>query len=274
MKYAEALFLQQPWLITPEAHAALVSAVQSFFNSPPPPFSPEADSPLLTVEDGVGIIDIDGPIMRKPDIIARVIFGATDTDEVIAAVREAQSRPDVQAVMLDFDSPGGTVGGTPELAQAIADLSAQKYTYAFTGGQLCSAAYWAASQSDAIYASPSARIGSIGVLMPVVDRSESLRNDGIKVEVFAAGKFKSAGTPGVPLTDDQRALIQSDVEEIAADFRAAVLARGRKIPADAMEGQTFSARKAVNNSLICAVVPDRDAVLAKLQDRHVVTPAS
>jgi signal peptide peptidase SppA len=274
VKYAEALFLQQPWLITPQAHAALVSAVQSFFNSPPPPFSPEADSSLLTIEDGVGVITIDGPIMRRPDIIARFIFGATDTDEVIAAVREAQSRPDVQAVMLDFDSPGGTVGGTPELAQAIADLSAQKYTYAFTGGQLCSAAYWAASQSDAIYASPSARIGSIGVLMPVVDRSESLRNDGIKVEVFAAGKFKSAGTPGVPLTDDQRALIQSDVEEIATDFRTAVLARGRKIPADAMEGQTFSARKAVNNSLICAVVPDRDTVFAKLQDRHVVTPAS
>ena len=269
MKYAEALFLQQPWLITPQAHAALVSAIQSFFNSPPPQLCPPPDSSLLTVEDGVGVITIDGPIIRKPDLIARLLFGATDTDEAIAAVREAQTRPDVQAVMLDFDSPGGSVSGTPELAQAIADLSDSKYTYAFTGGQLCSAAYWAASQSDAIYATPSARIGSIGVLMPVVDRSESLRNDGIKVEVFAAGKFKSAGTPGVPLTDDQRALIQSDVEEIAADFHAAVLARGRKIPAEAMEGQTFSARKVVNNSLICAVVPDRNAVLAKLQDRHV-----
>ncbi len=180
MKSAEALFLQQPWLITPEAHAALKAAVQSFFDSPKQ-LCPEPDSPLLTVEDGVGIVSITRPIIRKPDLIASILFGATDTDEAIAAVREAQSRSDVQAVMLDFDSPGGTVNGTPELAQAIADLSAQKYTYAFTAGQLCSAAYWAASQCDAIYATPSARIGSIGVLLPVVDRSESLRNDGIKV---------------------------------------------------------------------------------------------
>ncbi len=92
--------------------------------------------------------------------------------------------------------------------------------------------------------------------------------------MFAAGKFKSTGTPGVPLTDEQRAWLQSDVEEVAADFRAAVLARGRKIPAEAMEGQTFSALKAVNNSLICAVVPGRNAVLSKLRDRHVTVSQS
>jgi ClpP class serine protease len=88
------------------------------------------------------------------------------------------------------------------------------------------------------------------------------------VEVFAAGKYKSTGMPGVALTDDQRAWLQSDVEEIAADFRSAVLARGRVIPAEAMEGQAFSARKAMRFNL-AGTVKNRDAALAMLRSRHV-----
>jgi len=265
---ADALFLKQPWLITPEAHAALVAAARAFFDSPAKPLDPEPDSPLLTIEDGVGIVSIHGPMIRKPDLIAALLFGATDTDEIIAAVNEAAQHPEVQAVLLDIDSPGGSVNGTPELAQAVADLAREKYTYAFSAGQMCSAAYWVASQCDAIYVTPSARVGSIGVILPVVDRSEAFKQAGLRVEVFAAGKFKSAGMPGIPLTDDQRAWLQSDVEEIAADFREAVLARGRKIPAEAMEGQTFSARNAMRFNL-AGNVKSRDEALTMLRQRHV-----
>lgn len=268
VKPAEVLFLKQPWLITPEAHAAMVAAARSMFDTHPPQIAPEAESPLLSIEDGVGVIAVNGPIIRKPGLIAQILFGATDTDELIAAVAEAGERPDVSAVLFDIDSPGGSVNGTPELAQAVADLSRAKYVYAFSAGQMCSAAYWVASQCDAIYATPSARVGSIGVILPVIDSSEAMRREGIKVEVFAAGKYKSAGTPGVPLTDDQRQWLQSDVEEIAGEFHAAVLARGRKIPAEAMEGQTFSARKAMRFNL-AGMAKNRDEVLGRLRSLHV-----
>jgi len=92
----------------------------------------------------------------------QLLFGATDIEDIMEAVNAAAVRPDVQAVFLDIDSPGGSVSGTPELAQAVSDLCKAKYTYAFSGGQMCSAAYWVASQCDAIYVSPSARVGSIG----------------------------------------------------------------------------------------------------------------
>jgi signal peptide peptidase SppA len=273
VKLAEALFLKQPWLITPEAHAAIIVAARSFFDSSPSEFQPEPQSPLLSVENGVGIVTIDGPIIRRPDLISRVLFGAADTDEILGAVNEAGARPDVKAVLLDIDSPGGSVSGTPELAQAVADLSRSKYVYAFSAGMLCSGAYWVASQCDAIYVTASARVGSIGVILPVIDASESLRNEGIKVEVFAAGKYKSAGTPGVPLTDDQRAWLQAGVEEIAADFHTAVLARGRKIPREAMEGQAFSARNAMRYNL-AGTAKNRDEALRMLRERHVPGAAS
>ena len=176
----------QPWLITPETHAAMLRAssrVELFSQDSPEP--PEPD--LLSVENGVGIVTIHGALMKRPDFFARLLLGATDMEDVAAALETARDRADVQAVFLDVDSPGGTVNGTPELAALVADVSKAKYTYAFTDGQMCSAAYWIASQADAIFATPSARVGSIGV-------------------------------EGTALTEEQRAWIQTQVDETYADF--------------------------------------------------------
>ena len=257
----------QPWLITPEAHAAMRRAVNcaGLFDEPPEPI----ESELLCVEDGIGIVSIHGALMKRPDIFARVLLGATDMDEITEALIEARDRADVQAVLLAIDSPGGTVNGTPELAALVAGISKRKYVYAFSDGQMCSAAYWIASQADAIYATPSARIGSIGVLLPMLDESEAFKQAGLKVELFAAGKYKSVGVPGVSLTDEQRAWLQSDIDEIYGDFKTAVLARGRAIPVGAMEGQDFSGQKAFANAFTSGVVPDCETVLTKMRSRHV-----
>ena len=246
-------------------HAASRAFFETGRELPAPP-----ESELLHLEEGVGVIEIHGAIMRNPDLLSRILFGAVDTEDLIAAVHEAGAREDVDAVLLDVDSPGGAVSGTPELAQAVADLSRTKAVYAFTGGQMHSAAYWVASQAHAIYATPSARVGSIGVILPLVDDSEAFKREGFKVEVFAAGKFKSIGTPGTSLTDEQRDLIQSQIQEIADEFHSAVLARGRRIPTEAMQGQTFSARQAQRLNL-AGMVKDRDEAMRRLRTYHTTT---
>ena len=262
MNLVDSLYLKTPWLIVPEALGAMFDAGRTLFKANPEAAEPVA-SPLLAVKDGIGTVTLRGPMMRNPDRFARAFFNATNTEDLAAALREAAGRADVRAVLLDIDSPGGSVNGTPELAQAVADLSQTKRIYAFSAGQMCSAAYWVASQADAIYATPSARVGSIGVILPVLDSSGAFEQMGLKMEVFAAGKFKGAGTPGTQLSDDQRAWLQADVEEIATEFKSAVLARGRQIPNEAMEGQTFSGRKAATQNL-AAVVADRGEALARL----------
>jgi signal peptide peptidase SppA len=247
------------------------AAAQTYLGSPfelPPP----GQSSLLTVEDGVGVVAMSGPMIRKPDLLSQILFNATDTEDITAAVREAANRPDVEAVFLDIDSPGGTVTGTPELAQAVADAGRQKPVYAFSSGLMCSAAYWVASQAQAVYVTQSARVGSIGVIQPIIDDSEAYKNAGLKVEVFAAGKFKSIGVPGVPLTDSQRECIQSNIAETAADFHGAVLARGRKIPPEAMEGQDFSGKQAQRMNL-AGVVQDRAEAIQRLRSYHVAFKA-
>jgi len=267
MTLAETLFLKQPWLIVPDSLRAMTAAAQTYLGSPfeLPAFN---QSSLLSIEDGVGVVAIAGPMIRNPDLISQILFNAVDTEEITAAVREAGDRPDIEAVFLQIDSPGGTVTGTPELAQAVADVNRKKPVYAFSSGLMCSAAYWVASQAQAIYVTPSARVGSIGVIQPVVDDSEAYKNAGLKVEVFAAGKFKSIGMPGVSLTDSQRECIQSNIAETAQDFHAAVLARGRKIPAEAMEGQDFSGKQAQRMNL-AGVVRDRAEAMQRLRSYHV-----
>ena len=226
-----------------------------------------SENPLLTIEDGIGVIAIEGAILRKPDLFARVFLGATSSEEIGEALREAAGRHDIRAVFLNIDSPGGTVAGTPELAAAVASLNERKPVYAFSSGLMCSAAYWVASQARAIYATPSAQVGSIGVVQAVIDSSAAIDKAGIKVEVFSVGKYKAMGAPGTVLTDDQRELIQSNLAEIAAEFHDAVLSRGRAIPAEAMEGQTFSGKQAQRHNL-AGMVPDRAEAMRRLKVYH------
>ena len=229
-----------------------------------------AESPLLSIEDGIGVVAIEGPILRKPDLFARIFFGATSSEDIGEALREAREREDIKAVFLNIDSPGGTVTGTPELANAVAALDKKKPVYAFSSGLMCSAAYWVASQARAIYATPSAQVGSIGVVQAVIDNTAALDKAGLKVEVFSVGKYKAMGAPGTPLTDDQRELIQSNLAEIAAEFHDAVLSRGRAIPAEAMEGQTFSGKQAQRHNL-AGMVPDRADAMRRLRVYHAAS---
>ena len=229
-----------------------------------------AESPLLTIEDGIGVVAIEGPILRKPDLFARIFFGATSSEDIGEALREARERDDIKAVFLNIDSPGGTVAGTPELAAAVKTLNENKPVYAFSSGLMCSAAYWIASQARAIYATPSALVGSIGVVQAVIDNTAALDKAGLKVEVFSVGKYKAMGAPGTPLTDDQRELIQSNLAEIAAEFHDAVLSRGRAIPAEAMEGQTFSGKQAQRHNL-AGMVPDRADAMRRLRVYHAAS---
>lgn len=263
------LLQTRDWLIDPDALRALLAAAEEARGRDASATS-RPGHPLLNVEDGVGVIAIEGPILRKPDRFARIFMGATDSTEIGAALREAGEHEDVRAIFLDIDSPGGTVAGTPELANAVAALDTKKPVYAFSSGLMCSAAYWIASQARAIYATPSARVGSIGVVQAVIDDSARLHAAGSKVEVFSVGKYKAMGAPGTPLTDDQRELISSNLAEIAGEFHAAVLAKGRAIPAEAMEGQTFSGKQAQRQNL-AGMVPDRAEAMRRLRVYHAAS---
>ena len=240
MNARDLILTQEPWAIAPESMDGIIGlamdvAAGKLFTLP----QTESPKSILSIENGVATIDIKGPLLPSVDEFDRVILGATGLDEIESAVREAAADPGVESIALNIDSPGGTVRGTPEAADAIYEASQVKPVTAHTAGTMASAAYWLGSQAQSVTMTRSASVGSIGVMVPHIDQSKRAEMLGVKVELFTTGKFKAAGFPGTSLTEAQRELIQERIDQVFGDFKAAVTRQGRAIPAEAMQGQTF-----------------------------------
>lgn len=258
---------ERMWLLEPDAYARLSTLPQLAS-------IPDADNGGTSpaIQGGLATIPVRGTLLRSASGRERQVLRAYGVDYTESAMlartlTSLETNPDISVVLLDIDSPGGTVNGTPELANAVRSLSRCKHVYAYTAGLCCSAAYWVASQADAIYAAPSARVGSIGVLLPVVDSSEAYSRSGLKVELFAAGRYKGAGMGGTSLSDEQRTLLQEQVNATWAEFRDAVNSRRSVADAD-MEGQTFTGRQGVARGLVDACVDSIGVLEEKLIQRH------
>jgi len=174
-------------------------------------------------DDGVAVVPLRGVCGRHLSEFA-MECGGCDVDRVREAVAAADDDPAVRAIVLDVDSPGGSVCGVYEAAAVV--RGTRKAVVAYAPDQCASAAYWIASQADFIVVGPTADVGSVGVYCALLDKSRAYDARGLRVDMIASGANKGAGYPGTTLTDEQRAVLQSQVDYVASLFKAAVL-RGR-----------------------------------------------
>jgi signal peptide peptidase SppA len=250
----------EPWLITPIMHRKLCDIVEAHILHPNEQHAVASQMPVnpspraFTVAgDNVAVIPIDGVIGRK---FSSSLYssGVTSVDVLARLVDMAATDEEVNAIMLVFDSPGGSVQGVAEASAAVKRAMSIKPVIAYADGQMCSAAYWIGSQASAIYSWDESSIGSIGVYSAFLDQSRAFEMAGVKPEIFKSGEHKGMGMPGTSLTTDQKAMIQASVDEIGVKFRATVQA-GRKRPIDDedMQGQSFSAQEAMGNGLIDSI---------------------
>ena len=183
-----------------------------------------------------------------------------DPGDLANAIENVASR--ASAVVLDLNSPGGTVEGVQDAAERIAAIDVPLVVY--TDGLLCSAAYWLACGADAITGCRTSEVGSIGVYCPMVDFVGLFEMFGMKIELAKTGELKGMGFPGVPWTEEQKAHMQQMVGDIFEDFREAVRANRKDVPDEAMTGGAYMAKRAQGFALLDAVGSFDDAVaLAK-----------
>lgn len=265
-----AKIYREPWCIKASAHADIRRAFEQHSaalardnaNASALELRPEGESQSV---GPVAVIPIFGVIGKHLTLI-ETACGGVDLDGTADALSEAVRNPEVTSILLHFNSPGGTVTGTPELAARIKAAVSKKIVVAYSDNQMCSAAYWLASQCSAIYASQTADVGSIGVYLALLDESAALEKAGVKVNVIKAGKFKTAGAPFQPLTDEERALFQASVDSIYEKFTAAVTGQRPEVGSATMQGQSFDGEQAARNGLTDGVVDSLEEMLEMMAD--------
>ena len=283
--------LSEPALITPEAHRGLQKLFAGFVSgggvmktpsadelaewkrlakaeSNPARFSMEDDDAENDCEDEyipgpVRFISVRGVLMRNPGILQELCMGACSLARIQRQVTEYANDPTCQMIVLNFDTPGGSVGGTLEAAHAIARAAMVKPVVSIIQGQCCSAGYFLASQSTMIISDPSSLTGSIGVYIAYLDDSSAMSKAGFAWEVFRAGEHKAAGL-GRPLTKIERAQIQTLVDQAYVQFTDAVISGRGPIDSAVMQGQVFTAADALENGLIDAIEDDVPGFLSGL----------
>lgn len=214
----------------------------------------------------VAVVKATGTLMKQ-----QPSMGGTSTIQLRRDIRLAASDSSVSGILLAIDSPGGTVAGIADLAADIKSTRRKKPVWAHVDDLGASAAYWLASQADAVYAnSPTALVGSIGTIMTVYDMSGAAEKEGVKALVFATGPLKGAGTPGAEVTDEQRAYFQRMVDDAQHHFDAAVRS-GRSLSAAELaavkSGEVFSATRAKELRLIDGI-RSLDATLSALAQQN------
>lgn len=207
----------------------------------------------LEVVDGIARLRIEGPIVKRVPSWAKAwglrMSGAQDLQ---LQLQRALADGNVRGVLLVMDSPGGSIGGIQELADAIYAARSVKPVFAYASDQAASACYWLGAQASRLTANRAALLGSIGVFVVAVDASRFYESAGIKVQVIRAGDLKGAGTFGTPISDAQVAEWQAMVDGAAALFVDAV-ARGRGMAPEAAKalatGAVWYAAEAVGLGL-------------------------
>jgi signal peptide peptidase SppA len=216
------------------------------------------------IENGVALLPVEGVIAKRMTLLSKISGGASSSF-VGQQFQAALADPDVKAIILCIDSPGGAVDGTQELGNLIASARGTKPVLAFTDGQMCSAAYWIGSAADRIFISgDTTLLGSIGVLMPHVDVSGADAMAGQKHTVITAGKYKAAAHAHAPLSEDGLGVLQSLVDVIYTAFVNDV-ARNRGVEPGAVvqdmaEGRVFVGRQAVEAGLVDGVATLEDLI--------------
>jgi len=208
-----------------------------------------------TTRAGVAVIPVRGILTLHGIETFFGTFGGRTT-VLRRRLTEALTDDSVGAIVLDFDSPGGTVDGIPELAADIRSARGKKPMIAVANTLLASAAYWLASQCDEIVACPSSEVGSIGVIAQHMSFAQALENEGIELNVFRSAPFKAEGNPLEKLTPEAGENIQAMVQKIHKMFVADV-AKGRGVKGADVDANFGQGR----------VMLAKDAVAAGLADR-------
>ena len=193
----------------------------------------------------------------KPKVAVVELYGTIGagirTQQYVPALKALREDRRVRAVVLDIDSPGGTVMATDYLYTEIKKLAARKPVVAFVRGMAASAGYFLAVAATRVIATHGSLVGSIGVITYRPVAQELLDKIGVQVAVAKTGPLKGMGLPFTALTEEEQQKVQAMVDRFFQRF-IKVVAEGRRVPEDTVRGwatgEVFWAEEALERRMV------------------------
>jgi len=190
-------------------------------------------------DNNIGLVSITG-----------VIY---DSRSWIKKIEDFRKQDRIKAIVVRIESPGGAVAASQELYEALRRARQVKPVVASFGNVAASGGYYTALGADSVVANPGSTTGSIGVIIEMYEYHELLNNLGISSQVVKSGKFKDSGNPARELTPDEKAYLQSYIDDSFKTFSETV-AKERNIPLkkvlEIADGRVFTGRQALELGLV------------------------
>ncbi|MFA6004409.1 MAG: signal peptide peptidase SppA [Elusimicrobiota bacterium] len=216
---------------------------------------------LASDREAVGWVSIHGPIYNSQS--GRMWEkGAELWTRRIKLMSETKG---IKAIVLDINSPGGSVGAVQEMYSQILRIRKDKKIpfVALFGDVAASGGYYIAAACDKIVAHPGTLTGSIGVIFSVSNLEGLFGKVGYKLEAIKSGKFKDIASPARAMTADERSLLQALIDDAYSQFLAAV-SSGRNMPVDKVrplaDGRIYSGSQAQKAGLVDVLGDSEDAL--------------
>ncbi|SFV64743.1 protease IV (PspA) [hydrothermal vent metagenome] len=174
-------------------------------------------------------------------------------ENILKEIKSAQNNKNIKGVLLNVDSPGGSVPPSIEIAYAIKELKTHKPVIAYASGTMASGSYYSSIYANKIIANPGAIIGSIGVIMESANIEELMHRLGVKTQIVKQGTYKEAGTPTREWTPQERKELETLTKDTYELFVSDVAkARGLKVEKAKIyaDAHIFSAKRAKEAGLI------------------------
>lgn len=196
-------------------------------------------SPLARRGVNVGVLKLNGVIM--------------ESQKVLKDLKDMEEDTSLKAIIIRINSPGGAVGPSQEIHDAVLRVKKTKPVVASFESLAASGGYYVAVAADRIVSNAGALTGSIGVIMDFANLAELYK--WAKVDRFnlKSGKFKDTGNEARPMTPEEKELMQGLIDNVYGQFLKAV-ADGRKLPVDKVrpyaDGRVLTGQQAHEAGLV------------------------
>ncbi|WP_164669713.1 signal peptide peptidase SppA [Virgibacillus doumboii] len=226
------------------------------------------------VEEGTGskiaVLELEG-VIQNTSAASLLNTGAYNHERFLDMIETAGEDRTVDGIILRVNTPGGGVVESDEIHDKIVEVKEEynKPVYVSMGNTAASGGYYVSAPADKIVAHPATLTGSIGVIMESINYAEFANKHGINFNTIKSGEFKDIMSPSRKMTDEEREILQTMIDDMYADF-VQVIVEGRDMSESKVrelgDGRVYTGEQAKENGLVDALGSMEDTIAMMEED--------